>query len=193
MVPNFNRHADDEQIERYSTGTMPVGETADFEEHLLVCESCRKRLTVADDYIATVKAVSGKCEESRPIPHWTARWRWTFAVAVAAAGIILAVRLMPLWPGSAPVVVELEVSRGAAAAEAPAHTAVRLRPDLTGLPVHDRYLVEVVDENGKARWQGQTSRTEFPLVPGLNSGTYFVRTYSPAKELLREYVLNIGR
>jgi len=96
-------------------------------------------------------------------------------------------------PDSAPAVVELQVSRGGVAAAAPARTPIRLRPDLTGLPAYEHYLLEVVDERGGVRWQGQTGQSESPVLPGQKAGAYFVRVYSPTRDLLREYALQIGR
>ena len=191
MVPTPHRHANDEQMEKYSMGSMSADETADFEEHLLICPGCQERLSETDAYIASVRTAGSQLQQTSPVRPRVTFWRWAGALAAAAA-IILVLRTMPSLPGSAPAVVELQVSRGSLTAAAPARTAVRLRPDLTGLPAYASYVLELVDEGGTVRWQGQAGHNEFPVLPGQKAGTYFVRVYSPARELLREYALQIG-
>lgn len=42
-------HISDEWLEQYSVGAIEEPPLARVEEHLLICESCRKRLTEFDD------------------------------------------------------------------------------------------------------------------------------------------------
>jgi hypothetical protein len=73
-------------------------------------------------------------------------------------------------------------------AKAPAGKLLKLQLDLTGIPQDQEYLVEVVDQNGKVVTGAYTPVTRIrPLLPGI----YFVRLFSRADELLREYALQV--
>jgi hypothetical protein len=63
-----------------------------------------------------------------------------------------------------------------------------LQPDLSGLPSWPSYRLEVVDAAGARLWQGVFPG---PAAPRMRPGVYFVRLYSPAGELYREYGLEI--
>ena len=43
-MPNFRDHAPAKDLERYSLGRLADGRAIKLEEHLLVCEKCRKAL-----------------------------------------------------------------------------------------------------------------------------------------------------
>ncbi len=43
-------HIDDDDLERYALNRLDETEAAPIEEHLLVCEECRKRLAEWDAY-----------------------------------------------------------------------------------------------------------------------------------------------
>ena len=63
----FVEHATDDTLERHSMRSLPAPESDRLEEHLLVCQSCRDRLTATDEYVAAMKAAvklreSGKGE-----------------------------------------------------------------------------------------------------------------------------------
>jgi anti-sigma factor RsiW len=55
MAPDTNRHVDQEELESYSMGRIPEEECVRLEEHLLVCDSCRKRLAETDLFIASMR------------------------------------------------------------------------------------------------------------------------------------------
>jgi anti-sigma factor ChrR (cupin superfamily) len=42
-------HVPDDWLEQYSKGTLEAARLAQVEEHLLICEQCRERLTKLDD------------------------------------------------------------------------------------------------------------------------------------------------
>ncbi len=48
MLPKAIRHMDAEDIERYSMGDISEERCAQFEEHLLICETCRIRVAESD-------------------------------------------------------------------------------------------------------------------------------------------------
>jgi hypothetical protein len=58
MELEIERHADDDQLERYSMQTMKAKESAEFEEHLLVCESCQERFMEVDAYVESIRRVA---------------------------------------------------------------------------------------------------------------------------------------
>jgi anti-sigma factor RsiW len=42
-------HVPDDWLDQYSRGTLDAARLAQVEEHLLICEQCRERLTKLDD------------------------------------------------------------------------------------------------------------------------------------------------
>src|SRR5512140_3293379 len=50
------QHADEDDLEKYSLGTLSEGATEILEEHLLLCPTCRDNLTEMDAYLRTMKA-----------------------------------------------------------------------------------------------------------------------------------------
>jgi hypothetical protein len=74
----------------------------------------------------------------------------------------------------------------------PANRELDLRPDLTGLPTVSSLRLEMVNQTGKQVWRGDLSGQR-ARIPGQSSGMYFVRIYTDAGELLREYGLQIGK
>ena len=194
MIPDTHRHVDDEAIERYSVGETPEGEVARLEEHLLICESCRRRLAETDVYGSSMQRASAELRRA-PLEHQRHPWFLPRLVptlaAVAVAVLVTVVGLRLVKPG-APMpafAVNLEATRGAGIeAKAPPGRPLVLRLDVTGLPVWPSYRLEMVDRIGNRVWQGATPGAS---VPPARPGVYFVRVYSPSGELLREYGLEV--
>jgi len=65
--------------------------------------------------------------------------------------------------------------------------------DLTGLQPCSEYKLEIVRAAGRPVFQAnraaQGSKVQATISRGLAAGAYFVRVYSPTRELLREYAL----
>jgi hypothetical protein len=78
---------------------------------------------------------------------------------------------------------------------APAGRTLELSLDTQGLPSFPSYPLEVVDESGQQQYESRVtaeqSAVRASLRAGLRRGTYFIRLYSPSRELLREYGLQI--
>lgn len=55
MAQDFNRHPDEGELERYSMADLREEEAAGFEEHLLYCERCQRRLAETDAYVAAMR------------------------------------------------------------------------------------------------------------------------------------------
>ncbi|MDR3699393.1 MAG: hypothetical protein P4L56_07140 [Candidatus Sulfopaludibacter sp.] len=178
-------HLVEEEIERYSLAASAEPELSQVEEHLLLCASCRKKVETSDVYVNSMRRAAAQIRaEEKRAPRW-AGMAFLLAAAVLLAGVIL-IRSN----ATAPFAVSLAVTRGVGInAQAPAGVPLALQLDVTGLPAAASYRVEMVDRAGKQVWTGT-----FPGRPAkpLPAGIYFVRLYSPAGDLLREYGLEIG-
>lgn len=187
MRANGHRdHPSEGDLEQYSRGCASEADSAYIEEHLLICEACRERLDLGEAFEREMPAAAAQVRRQER------RTRLMWMTAAAAALLIAAVALRTA-PGVAmPAVnVNLEAIRGPLV-QAPAGRPLRLRLDLSGLAPAARYEVEMVDTSNRPAWQG-TLDAHHPqvLIAKRRSGTYFVRVYSPARELLREYGLEL--
>jgi hypothetical protein len=195
MTLGNNEHLNDSLIERYSMGTATADEIDRCDEHLLICESCRERVTASDDY---VRAMESGAAQIRERERRRTFWRRTPVVGAIAAATVIAAMLGARWINRLPiatVTVTLAATRGSpVAATAPSHRILRLSLDTSGLRPVPRYLVEVVNSRGTRLWQGDfhgQDRTGAVTLPPMDAGMYFVRVYAPPDELLREYGLNV--
>ena len=53
-------HVDADELERYSLGDSEEASAARIEEHLLVCDACRERLTQVDEYHRAMREAAAK-------------------------------------------------------------------------------------------------------------------------------------
>jgi len=191
-----DRHCDEEMLESYSLGTISEEEASQLEEHLLACEYCQRQLAETEDYVLSMRRAGARLRTEQR----RARWSWVFprfapalATALAVLVVGLGVRLLLEKGPAPPVAVTLTATRGfSTAAQAPAGKALRLDPDLEGLPALAVYRLEMVDSAGRRVWQGDfepgnTQRAA--IAPAARPGLYFVRVYAPGGVLLREYAL----
>jgi anti-sigma factor RsiW len=194
MQPGFTDHITDDELEAYSLQRLAQERLAAVEEHLLVCSECRDRLEETDAYIRAIRSAA-KRAAGREMPLRQARvGRIAWMAAAVSATLLMAavVTRSPQKPPS-PAQVMLEAVRGPMMAHTPAppDRPLSLRMDLTDLPAHTVYRVVVVDERGRRVWDGAATPRDGSLmatVPKhLPTGRYYVRLYSPAEELLREY------
>ena len=56
-------HPDDERIEEYSLGVLPVERVAGFEQHVLICRECQQRVAEMDAYVRGMQAAARKLRE----------------------------------------------------------------------------------------------------------------------------------
>jgi len=195
MALDANRHMDAEEIERYSLGSIPGEELPRLEEHLLLCESCRQRITESDVYVASMRQAGRKL-------HNRNRVRVLRAAALSAlVAACIVVFLVTFRPGrqsapASPFAIRLEATRGTGVqAKAPASRPLELQFDLAGLASSPRYRAEIVDGDGTRLWDGSATlgaARATASAPPLAAGVYFVRLYLPSGELLREYALAVG-
>ena len=194
------RHATDEVLERYAMGRLAEPALAEFEEHLLVCESCQDRLAREDTIRQGVRDGAAALKQPRAVVQW--RWpKLAWASGLVTVGLLVCAG--STWqflrrPTAPPAVILLKTTRGAensSLAAAPAGTPLILVLDLTDLQQFSEYTLEIVDGGGRPAFQStgspQNNRLQATLTRGLAAGAYFVRVYTPARELLREYALTV--
>jgi hypothetical protein len=180
---------DPEDLERYSLGRTDPQDTARVEEHLLVCDRCRCKLEDTEGFAVAMKAAAAELDRG------SARPRRILPALAAAAGLILTASLALRWGSDrqSAYSVDLAATRANMNITAPAGRPLELHPDLTGLPALSAYHIEIVDGTGKQVWRGDLAMPRTTVVaPGQSTGIYYVRVYTPAGGLLREYGLRIG-
>ena len=70
------RHLDEEAAEKYSFGKLSSRKTAEIEKHLLICDSCRRKVAESDAYIAAMRQAALKIrKEERTARRLTAKSR----------------------------------------------------------------------------------------------------------------------
>jgi len=190
-------HLDPEDLERYVRTQVSEEETARFEEHLLLCEPCREELRSVDSFVASMRAAAA--DWRRPPQRDRSWWsvpRLVPALAVLALLLIAAV-VSPRFTGSLQPAIAINLSATRSAGmetSAPAGRKLALTPDVTGLPADATYRLEIVDEQGTPTWQGRYTASQGTAhVSAQRAGAHFVRIYSSAGELLREYDLVVSR
>jgi len=200
-----NEHVSEESLESYALGSLSESLVTGLEEHLLICPACQDKLREFDAYVAAMRGAAARLDredESRKT-FWTRvsealtvrRLTWALAFMTLAL-VVLAVRLSLSPPPSIePFAMVLETSRGAPVQHAPARRPLDLSLDITALPVFPTYQLETVDASGQVQAQSSAAalqgRVKTSLAKGLRSGNYFIRLYSPTRELLREYGLQV--
>jgi hypothetical protein len=128
--------------------------------------------------------------------------RQSLATYLLAAGFVLSLIPLGLNKIVAPAAqsaetVNLQTWRGRpGSAAAKAGKALFLNLNLTGIPRHDSYRIELVDSDGRSIWQQviPAPRTEVLRArsEALQAGLYYVRASASPEGLLREYELHIG-
>ena len=193
MAVGDRLHLNGGEIEKYSMGRCTDEELDRCDEHLLICEPCRRQVEATDVFL---RAMRGAAARSQPLPRIRRDWfhfpRLIPVLAAAAALLAIAWFGAPsLLPTPPAATVLLTASRGPATQiQAPSGAPLALRPDLSGIPSWPSYRLEVVDAAGARLWQGPYPG---PPTPKMRPGVYFVRLYSPRGELYREYGLEIQK
>lgn len=176
-------HADDDQLDRYSMGTLEGEAVPAVEEHLLECAACRERLRQSDEFSALFREAA-TLPEARPRRFWTSSWVRRAAGGAAAVAAMAAVLLVGTRRdgGSpvAPVIVTLQALRGPeSAAEIQAgHPAILLFDIET--PARGSYEARIFNRSGDEVLKPPTDVREGRLsvsVESLAKGLYWVRVY----------------
>jgi hypothetical protein len=203
MQFEIGSHLDETDLEQYSMGKLAPERVDSFEEHFLACELCQDRLLDMEAYVNAVRSVSPKLRQANR-PRWRERfWRprptWVaaFAMGVVVLGLGRVWLIAPR-PSIGFAAVFLYSSRGIeglAVAKAPAGKPLVFNIDLTELPALPSYLIEIVNSQGQPVWQvtaeGHDGKIAPTLKNGLSTGQYYLRLYTTAGKLLREFGLRV--
>jgi len=146
--------------------------------------------------------VAGPSPQIGPVLVKGRRRRHGFTPILVAAGLVLCSIPLGMLRKSAPAAgradaVDLRTWRGlAGGAAAKAGRSLVLNLNLTGIPRHDSYRIELVDIDGHNIWQQviPASNTEVLQARShaLKAGVYYIRAYASPEGLLREFELHIG-
>lgn len=199
-------HPSERAVEEYVFERLAGQELDQFEEHLLVCELCQDRLVETGEYVAGMKAATGRLQQERPLiisrsrrrrwfeaPAWFPKPAWGAALAVA----LLTVTIWIPRPAAenCDAEVTLTAMRGPeqTASLAPAGKPFLLKADLTGVAGSGWLKLEIVDLAGRVVWgtsvQGEASALFTAVSRRLDAGQYWVRVTNGEGRLLREYGL----
>jgi hypothetical protein len=190
MMPEIHRHMDTEELERYSMGDIAQPDAERIEEHLLLCELCRRQLEETELYVTAMRRAAAELQLQPEKRSW---WRRHFpALTLAACVIVIVVLALPWGSQQPPIAVNLVATRANAGQAAPAGHPLLLHPDLTGVLPALSYRLEMVNRDGGPVWGGVLLPPEAGArIPRQPAGTYFIRLYTRSGELLREYGLEI--
>ena len=65
MAAESERHFDEEASERYSMGTLCGEEAEQIEEHVLICEACRRRVAESDTYVGAMRRAAAQVRRGK--------------------------------------------------------------------------------------------------------------------------------
>jgi hypothetical protein len=187
LIPK--NHPTEDDFESYAFHRLSDTETANIEEHLLICELCQSKFAQTDEYIRLMKAATSEyvTEHGGRLP-FLPRDHGLRRNAIAAAILLLGcLTTLVSWraPLGEPKTVVLNAYRGTAS-EAPAGRPLDLVIDLKDVRPAAGYRVEIVDATGQRIWSGGTP---VRITKGLLPGVYWVRLATDTGELLREFGL----
>ena len=205
MQLDRNAHAGDEFLEQYAMGSLTGPQVMELEDHLLMCSDCQTRLEEVDRFVAAMRGAAAELDERDEARRqkWTKVSGWLsfrrFGWAMAVLALLVAGVAARFWlrqsPPLPPFAVALEASRGAEVQHAPEGRALEISLNTTGLSGFEAYQVEVVDATGSRRVQSRApavgGKAGLTVSKPLEPGSYYIRLYSPSRELLREYGLQI--
>jgi hypothetical protein len=197
MNDSYRDHPGEEALERFLLHQCSEDELEVVETHVLACESCVSQLEALELDIAATQIALRNLEVTPPrkqMAKAAGTWRNWFTIprlslaggfAALACGAILL---------SVPREVALTAYRGAETAIVsewrPLHMHLNAA-DLSAGPVQ----VELVDRMGSPLWTGASAVRHDTVDVNLprikQSGTHFLRLYTPRGELLREYAFQV--
>ena len=199
-----DHHPNDDALELYALGQFAGLKLENFEEHLLVCDHCRRRLVLVDAYVVGMKDACHNLAANREIDRQRGPWAWLTRLPVpvwacATALALISVVAIPVIIPSPAITHEVDVtliaSRGSEAASA-ARGAIRLNIDTTDLTPYSSYSVSLVSASGHEIWstlaKPEASRLIVRVPISLDAGTYWVRVSGPNREPVREFALHLN-
>ena len=194
-------HGTDDQIERYTLGTLQEAETAALEEHLLICEACRERAENTEAFTTAMR--EALIQEAQAPQSVAARVEWlswlprpAFQLALALVVLLAALGIYSTRGSGLPplATLQLTATRGEMPSVEPAR---ELDLVLAGAPADGGpFRMELVNVQGKTVWGGLADSEGDPVlvkVPvRLQPGDYFARLYSENGPMVREYGFRVG-
>jgi len=197
-------HASDELLEQYAMCKLPEPDTADLEEHLLICSECRDRLEETETFLLAFRQAA---QDPVPVRHSFvnrifANLSLPHVPKLAWVPVAAVVALLAIWiptqkqSGTGMKSVELMAYRsgeGSGPVSIRSGEPVELRADLTGVPAAETYRVEIAGRDGDVVYQSEAKPDANKLVvaikDGLEAGRYWVRIYQPdqTESPLREF------
>src|SRR5215472_14108534 len=93
IMSDIHRHADAEDLERYSMGASSLEEAARIEEQLLICEDCRNQLRATEAFVNSMQKAARQWRRDEAAGGGR-RWRvpvWIPVLAAACGLIVLVV------------------------------------------------------------------------------------------------------
>jgi len=198
---NVGWHPSEDDLEEFVFGRLDGAELDRLEEHLLVCETCRKSLTETENFVASTRAAARKMLGApAPVPKARRFSAPALALAGALAILFLAVSFSVVPYFRSPQTVMLVAERGGNQGQADAGRPLNLELDVSGLE-SSRWL-EIVDAEGKHLHAAplKTSETAPSVLrhrsPALPAGQAWIRLYrqpSPTSQTppLREFNLRL--
>lgn len=199
-------HASDDALERYSMGICGEQETAELEEHLLVCHSCQDRAAEADLLIKPLRAALAREHSRSPSSRtggsffrriWPPSYRFVWVPALGTLLLVAAGWRDFRELSAPPQRITLAAFRGAdsdATTHASAGAPINLQLDLSAVRPSPGYRIEVVSSSGSVEKQGllgpASDRAHFD-AGRLSPGRHWVRLYDNGGSLLQEYGLSV--
>src|ERR1700683_5193913 len=108
-----NRHASDEVLERYSMDCLTGPELAEFEEHLLLCETCQDRLAREDRIRQQVRDAGALLARPRAAHRWRLpKLAWALSLVAVGLAVFAGIEWQSLRRSTAPpAVILLQTTR----------------------------------------------------------------------------------
>ena len=199
LTLRFASHPSEEVLEAYALKRLPEDQVSKVEMHLLACEACQHSLADLDSFIASMKSVPPQTRPLR-IPLKSADpsrvWKLAVAACVVAGALFM-------WTSGAPAppaaVVVLSAMRGSETAPPTAPANVPLDVSIVSTAIDDRqgFQIEIVTASGDLAWSGPVTRSADGKFlaranKGFFAGSYWVRLYSPDRQLLQEFGLRLN-
>jgi hypothetical protein len=195
---NDSTHPSEDDLEEFVFGRLDGDALEEVEEHLLACETCRKRLAETETFIASTRAATRKMLGA-PQPQPKPRRFSAPALALAAVlGVALLIGYVSVLPSfRAPQSLTLVAERSGVPAQAQSGRPLELRLDLSGANDGEVRWLEIVDSQGARLHSAAVSLANGVVLhktPPLPPGQAWIRLYvqpSPSAQAtpLREYNL----
>jgi anti-sigma factor RsiW len=196
-------HFPEDLLESYAMGKLSDQEGASFEEHLLICPTCQKRLAEMDEFLGAARTAMSVLAQAPP-SHQTHRLPNSQKLrmipkpiwAASLVGLFL-ILLAPLYRGRETEVALTTMRSAASPPLVRAGGGFLFRIDATQIPQPDGYQLEVVDSSGQPIWHAAVEARNDQIVTSVSkrlaAGRYWIRLYDTGSPwtLLREYGLDV--